>query len=330
LKGEGNSYDFGERLYDPRIGRWSSTDNVEKPWLSPYQFADNNPANNVDSDGNDEIHFFYKTQQMLDKEGKAYTQLTLSSEIIKNDLEHTFYMHSPQGATVEFHPFRSDRTPNEHSTEAYDNKLPLSKGVSWFDVGVDDHAYLGALLQAAPEVLEHYSDIREDGMRFQGAVNRASSVDFAEKMITATETAYAIADGYYLVRGLSKFVVKNLAKNTAKVAGNTADNITIVKIDKVKYPEAAKHIEEAKAAGHPDILTVDREGAKANRRKSLKGTNTKPKLDRDEYPPAMFKEGGTGASVKHINPSQNRGAGKSMGHQLKDVPKGGKVKIITK
>ena len=58
LKGEGNSYNFGERLLDTRIGRWWSTDNVEKPWLSTYQFASNNPINNVDPDGNDEIHFY--------------------------------------------------------------------------------------------------------------------------------------------------------------------------------------------------------------------------------------------------------------------------------
>jgi RHS repeat-associated protein len=183
LKGEGNSYDFGERMLDPRIGRWSSTDNVDKPWLSPYQFAANNPVNNVDPDGNDEIHFYYRTQQMLGRDGKAYTQLTLSSEIIKNNSEHTFFMHSAQGATTEFHPFKSDRTPNTGSRSAYDAKLPLSKGTSWFfglgEKAVDDHAFLGELLQAAPEVMEHYKDVKKDGMRFQGSVNMAGSVDFA-------------------------------------------------------------------------------------------------------------------------------------------------------
>ena len=221
LKGEGNSIDFGERLLDTRTGRWFKTDKVSKPWLSPYQYGDNNPVNNVDSDGNDEIHFYYKTQQMLDRDGKAYTQLTLQSEIIKNNAEHTFFIHSPEGATVQFHPFKSDKTPNLGSTTAYDNQLPLSKGVSFFfgmfEKGVDDNAYLGTLLKAAPEIMEHYKNVRQDGMRFQGAANRASSVDFAETVIKGEEAAYAIVDGYYLVKGLSKFAVKSLAKNSKGV-----------------------------------------------------------------------------------------------------------------
>jgi hypothetical protein len=52
-----------------------------------------------------------------------------------------------------------------------------------------------------------------------------------------------------------------------------------------------------------------------------------PGKDRDEYPPAVFKEGGRGAQVRPINPSDNRGAGASIGQQIKDVPNGDKVKI---
>ncbi|MFL9843551.1 RHS repeat domain-containing protein [Flavobacterium rhizosphaerae] len=221
VKGEGNSYDFGERLFDSRIGRWWSTDNYLKPWLTSYQFASNNPINNIDPDGNDEIHFYYRTQQMLNSEGKALTILILESEIIKNDQEHTFFMHSPTGATTQFHPFQNNHLPNQGSTAASDAQLPMSQGISWFfglfEKKLDDYAYLGRLLQASPEIMDHYSNIREDGMRFKGAVNMAGSVEFTEKLITAEETVYAIVDGYYLVKGLSKFIVREYAKSALKI-----------------------------------------------------------------------------------------------------------------
>ncbi len=48
-----------------------------------------------------------------------------------------------------------------------------------------------------------------------------------------------------------------------------------------------------------------------------------------KYPPAVFKEGGKGSSVRHIPSSDNRGAGGSMGRQLKKFKDGAKVVIKT-
>lgn len=55
VKGSGNSYDFGARIQDPRLGRWLSVDNAFKkyPDLSPYNFGLNNPVRYQDFDGND-------------------------------------------------------------------------------------------------------------------------------------------------------------------------------------------------------------------------------------------------------------------------------------
>ncbi len=221
IKGEGNSYDFGERLLDTRIGRWWSTDNVEKPWLSPYQFAGNDPANHIDPDGNDEIHFYYRTQNVFGSDGKIYIEVTLSSEIIKNNLDHTFYMHSPTGSVVQFHPFKSDLTQSK-TTEAYDNNLVFAKGIKWFfgffEKKVDDPTYLGILLKASPEIMEYYKNANDGtGLRLQGTINKANSLDLTETLITAQETIIAVIEGYGLVKGLSKFVVKEIAKNTIKV-----------------------------------------------------------------------------------------------------------------
>jgi RHS repeat-associated protein len=53
IAGEGNSYDFGARMHDGRLGRWLSIDPCEMkfPSLSPYNFAANNPIYYVDKDG---------------------------------------------------------------------------------------------------------------------------------------------------------------------------------------------------------------------------------------------------------------------------------------
>jgi RHS repeat-associated protein len=55
VKGEGNSLDYGARIYDPRLGRFLSTDPLQKkyPDLSPYHFSGNNPILFVDYDGKD-------------------------------------------------------------------------------------------------------------------------------------------------------------------------------------------------------------------------------------------------------------------------------------
>ena len=53
LKGEGNSYDFGARIYDSRIARFLSIDTKWKAFtaLSPYIYTMNNPIRFIDIDG---------------------------------------------------------------------------------------------------------------------------------------------------------------------------------------------------------------------------------------------------------------------------------------
>ena len=53
IKGNNNSYDFGARMYDPRVSRWLSGDPVSNEYVSysSYNFAINNPINAIDPDG---------------------------------------------------------------------------------------------------------------------------------------------------------------------------------------------------------------------------------------------------------------------------------------
>jgi RHS repeat-associated protein len=53
-------YDYGARMYDPVIGRWTSPDPMasEREWVSPYNFVQNNPLLRVDPDGMiDDIYY---------------------------------------------------------------------------------------------------------------------------------------------------------------------------------------------------------------------------------------------------------------------------------
>ena len=51
--GEGNAYDFGARIKDPRLGRWLSLDPLAQkyPFASPYNFVLNTPIQAKDPDG---------------------------------------------------------------------------------------------------------------------------------------------------------------------------------------------------------------------------------------------------------------------------------------
>jgi len=109
------------------------------------------------------------------------------------------------------------------------------------------------------------------------------------------------------------------------------DAVKDVNVSRRRSPEAARHIEEAQAAGHPDTVTIDRRGARPRRRGSLEGLPAAPPgFDRDEYPPACCAEGGAGACVRPIPRGDNRSAGGQLGQQIKDVPDGSRVRIKTK
>ncbi len=53
VKGTGTQYDYGFRIYDPRIVKFLSVDplTASYPWYTPYQFSGNTPIQAIDLDG---------------------------------------------------------------------------------------------------------------------------------------------------------------------------------------------------------------------------------------------------------------------------------------
>jgi hypothetical protein len=117
-----------------------------------------------------------------------------------------------------------------------------------------------------------------------------------------------------------------------------------VPISARKYPDVGLHMIEAWQENHPRVLTIDRFGrlggfaSKESRRNAsisryVNNTNnslSNPQLeDYDEYAPAMFLENYGRASVKIINKSQNRGAGKKTDLLLASYRDGEQIEMIT-
>ncbi|TGM52877.1 hypothetical protein EHQ97_13240 [Leptospira adleri] len=59
--------------------------------------------------------------------------------------------------------------------------------------------------------------------------------------------------------------------NKGNNPSNLAQPAKTIVISKSRYPESAKHIDDAQKSGKPSILTIDRAGAKERRRESLRG-----------------------------------------------------------
>jgi YD repeat-containing protein len=127
------------------------------------------------------------------------------------------------------------------------------------------------------------------------------------------------------LKATDNVVMSSASSATSNASKNVAD--TTVEVSLKKYTDAAQHISDAQAAGQPSILTIERTGAIARRNESLKGIAKVANKDLDEYPAAMFAEGGSGSSVRAISPSSNRSAGSYIGGQLRKYPNGTTVLI---
>jgi RHS repeat-associated protein len=69
--GAGNVYDYGFRIYNPRLGKFLSVDPLTKsyPWYTPYQFAGNKPIAAIDLDGLEE--YYTSSGELIGKYGTS-------------------------------------------------------------------------------------------------------------------------------------------------------------------------------------------------------------------------------------------------------------------
>lgn len=127
---------------------------------------------------------------------------------------------------------------------------------------------------------------------------------------------------------IAKRALKPAPQAAQQVAGKPRDVI----IHRSRHPQAAAHIDHAQKHGQPTVLHIDRAGASTRRQASTGSVRLERKpaanYERDEYPPAMTREGGHNANVRFISRHDNRGAGSAMGVQTRDLPDGAKIRVV--
>ncbi|WP_121356796.1 RHS repeat-associated core domain-containing protein [Flavisolibacter nicotianae] len=89
ISGDGNQYDYGFRIYNPRLGRFLSVDPLTKgyPMLTPYQYASNRPVNGIDLDGLEFLSFqksMYRMQFSVSSTNNVSTTSTILQTVYEN------------------------------------------------------------------------------------------------------------------------------------------------------------------------------------------------------------------------------------------------------
>lgn len=296
------------RVYDPRLARFMTPDIYVQSPANPqsynrYAYVFNNPLNSTDPTG-----FTQKFQCQLG--WACYTSPENESAYIET------ISHSADGVTITA-PRYNDANANRNAqmldaAAAYvlPGRIAGLQARSLSTRGIMDNA-------AFFRTVSHQSAASDSAWWANANATAMTSIAVGPEALGAALLVKAAA--------LVKFV--SFTKKADNALDTSSEVAKSVNVSKSRFPESAKHIEDAVASGKPNTLTIDRGNAAARRREAMRGTETRSGLDRDEFPPAMFKEGGQGSSVRHISPGDNRGAGACIGAQCRGLPDGTSVRI---
>ena len=228
----------------------------------------------------------------------------------------------------------------------------------WYNQAVPDEVDYEPLYEQERDILDlinrhspdgtqydNIGDVPDDVLRGMGVPedvikDRESPQDIYDDALGDAQANLGAAEGALHVADAAA-TAADLAAGGAGTAGRAAagealeqgirrygDDAVEIIIDGNRFPASARHTDDAIRSGVSPRGTVNRAGAKPRRDARLKDEPTVPGRDRDEFPPAVLDNGQGGHSVKPISPGDNRGAGASIGGQLRGVPDGTPVIIV--
>jgi RHS repeat-associated protein len=199
VKGEGNQLDFEMRIYDPRLGRFLSTDPLsgKYPWITPYAFAIDNPIALVDFEGSEGA----APPNENNAPGQIVNIMVVSASLYtKNGDNWASYMGALQGALANGDAYGTTKvifaTNSENAyTQIYNLK---AKGVTIGNIILESHGNGGESFDIG---LSNFN-------------SKNSGSDPWLKKIGGISSGAIVLMGCQL--GMNEKLMKNLAKNTGK------------------------------------------------------------------------------------------------------------------
>jgi len=125
MKGSGNSYDFGARIYDSRLGRFLSVDRYKDKFAfqSGYSFASNSPVAFIDK-GGDSTAYFSENGTLL---WVSHDGLDNSINIVKNENLLIFYVFMK----LSDYFGKSDNNETNKTARSFGVNYNLVKYIQW-------------------------------------------------------------------------------------------------------------------------------------------------------------------------------------------------------
>ncbi len=211
VSGSGNQYDYGFRIYNPRIGKFLSVDPLKQrfPWWTPYQFAGNSPITFRDLDG-------------LEPE---YVDQTTGSKVQPLDNGLRVQLTTPNGITTTGNGF------------GVNNTIPIG------EVVVADQIFsfvakntIGSLLGLANEVITGINDEGEKGNRATASGKIALEL-FGGKLVSLSGKSIK-----WVWRSISELLSNSTLKKTVIVLGRETAEEVVENTSRLQH--AYKHADD--------------------------------------------------------------------------------------
>jgi len=197
IYGIADAYDYGARMYDPRLGRFMSTDPIVHSPQSPYNNSYNNPIVFVDPYGESGVIYLVVSGNTLSKLGKEEAEDIINqANMILHNLIGTaatvvLYNSSENGP---FDPDNIDPTDtyimlgDDNDLKQYEGKYNLSSN-STLDVLHPEESNAGGPIYN----MNHISSLHKGGI-----INVDDAISMAKLLYTGKKYAYSTIVKLYL------------------------------------------------------------------------------------------------------------------------------------